>query len=195
MTSLKLKHLLPKTKSDYWEERAEKVLSHFQFASADEIDILHICKRYGIKVLPLDVHFYDGDIEDGIKAFSIPSSKGRKGVIYIQPGLDVIEKKLILAEEFSHIYAHYQCQLTLDKHAIGKLEGQAKRMAAYLLMPKRFLEEVYLAAEEQAVFISDIADHFLVDEETAQYRLQLEFDRKVDVIGFVDGIIGTIEWI
>jgi Zn-dependent peptidase ImmA (M78 family) len=192
---MKLKHLLPKTKSDYWEERAEKVLSHFQFSSADEIDIIHICKRYGIKILPLDVNFYDGDIEDGIKAFSLPSSKGRKGVIYIRPGLNAIEKKLILAEEFCHIYAHYQCQLTLDKHAIGKLEAQAKRMAAYLLMPKRFLEEVYLAAEEQAILISDIADHFLVDEETAQYRLQLEFDRNVDVIGSIGGKVGTIEWI
>ncbi|MBH0174749.1 ImmA/IrrE family metallo-endopeptidase [Fictibacillus sp. 23RED33] len=192
---MQLKHLMPKTKSDYWEERAEKVHSHFQFASADEIDILHICKRYGIKVLPLDVHFYEGDIEDGIKAFSIPSSKGRKGVIYIRPGLNVIEKKLILAEEFCHIYSHYQCQLTLDKHAIGKLEAQAKRMAAYLLMPRKFLEEVYLAAEEQTVLITDIADHFLVDEETVQYRLQLEFDRKVDVIGSVGGKVGTIEWI
>jgi Zn-dependent peptidase ImmA (M78 family) len=191
---MQLKHLLPKTKFDFWEERAEKVLSHFQFASADEIDIIHICKRYGIKVLPLDVHFYDGDIEDGIKAFSLPSSKGRKGVIYIQPGLNAIEKKLILAEEFCHIYAHYQCQLTLDKYSIGKLEAQAKRMATYLMMPKRFLEEVYLAAEEQTVLISDIADHFLVDEETAQYRLQLEFDRKVDVIGTVGGKVGFIEF-
>jgi Zn-dependent peptidase ImmA (M78 family) len=191
---MQLKNHLPKTNSDYWEERAEKVLSHFQYDSPDEIDIMHICKRYGIKVLPLDVHFYDGEIEDSIKAFSLPSS-GRKGIIYIKPGMNAIEKKLILAEEFCHIYAHHQCQLVMDKHQIAKTEAQAKRMAAYLLMPGRFLEEIYLAAADQAVLISDIADHFLVDEEMSKYRLQLEFDRKVEVIGSIGGKVGTIEWI
>jgi Zn-dependent peptidase ImmA (M78 family) len=191
---MQLKQLLPNTKSDYWEERAEKILSHFHYDFPDEIDILHICKRYGVKVLPLDAHFYDGHIQEGLLGFSLPFS-GRKGVIYIQPGLNAIQKKLILAEEFCHIYAHHQSQLTMDKHGIGKLEAQAKRMAAYLLMPGRFLKEVYLAAEEQAICITDIADHFLVDEETAQYRLQLEFDRKVDVIGTIGGKVGVIEWI
>ncbi|MFC0188198.1 ImmA/IrrE family metallo-endopeptidase [Fictibacillus aquaticus] len=191
---MQLSQLIINTHSDYWEERAEKVLSHFSFSFADEIDMAMICKRYGIKLLPLDVHFYEGDVEDGLKAFSLPSS-GRRGIIYIQPGLDPVEKKLILAEEFCHIYAHHTNQLTMDKSYIGKLEAQAKRMAAYLLMPGNFLNEVYLVAEDQAVCISDIADHFLVTEEFAQYRLQLAFGRKVDVLTSVGGKIGAVEWI
>lgn len=187
-----LKHLLPDTKSDYWEERAETVLSHFNFQSPDEIDMSEICRRYGIKIKPYDNVFYPGILDSTIKAKAIPT-KGRRGIIYIQPGLNAIDKKLILAEEFCHIYAHYQNQLMMDKHEIGKSENQAKRMATYLLMPGRFLEDVYVAAADQAVLISDIADYFLVDEDTAQYRLQLEFNRRVDLITSIRGTAGTLQ--
>lgn len=190
---MQLGQLLPTTKSDYWEERAEAVLSHFNFQSADEIDIFEICRRYGIKILPFD--FYEGNIKGGIKAFSIPKKRGRRGLIYIRPGLNAIEKKLLLAEEFCHIYAHHTSQIGMDKQYIGKLEAQAKRMSAYLLMPTRFLEDVYVAAIDQAVFISEIADHFLVTEKFAKYRLQLMFNRKVDLIASIGGKVGAIQWL
>lgn len=192
---MQLGQLLPKTTHDYWEERAEKVLSHFNIKYPDEIDIYEICRRYGIKIMPLDKPFLEKDIDEGLKAFSIAGQKGRRGVIYLRPGLDAIEKKLLLAEEFCHIYAHHISQLNMNHSFIAKTENQAKRMSAYLLMPAKFLEDVYVAAAEQMIVISDIADYFVVSEEFARYRLELIFNRRVDAFAKVKGNVGTIEWI
>lgn len=56
-------------------------------------------------------------------------------------------------------------------------------MAAYLLMPNKFLKALYKTAINEPILISDIADHFLVTEEFAHYRLELIYKHKVD--GFV----------
>ncbi|UQD52342.1 hypothetical protein C0971_10195 [Bacillus methanolicus] len=191
---MQLRQILPKTANDYWEERAEKVLSHFNYQYPDEIDMYEICWRYGIKIKPLDKLFLDTDIPDGIKACSFPGKKGRRGVIYLSPGLDAIKKKLLLAEEFCHIYAHHISQLHMDNSFIAKTENQAKRMSAYLLMPTRFLEDVYVAAADQMVVISDIADYFVVTEEFARYRLKLIFNRRVDGFATIKNKLGCFEW-
>lgn len=183
---------------DEWEVRANKILSHFNYSYPDEIDIYDICWRYGIKILPLDSPFIggliDGDSINHLKAFSIPKSTGRRGTIFIKEGLDSIEKKLLLTEEFCHIYSHYSSQLSQDEYSIGKSEAQAKRMSSYILMPKMFLEDIYDAALDEAVLISDIADYFVVTEEFAQYRLELVFKRSIDALYAIRGKLGTLEW-
>ncbi|MEH7223901.1 ImmA/IrrE family metallo-endopeptidase [Bacillus sp. JJ1566] len=181
-------------KTDYWEDRANKILSHFNYKSPDEIDLYDICWKYGIKIKPLDKDFYDGEIQDGLKAIAFPSDKGRRGVIYLVPGLDAVEKKLILAEEFCHIYAHHISQVGASKTLIAKTESQAKRMSAYLLMPERFLKNVYAAAVDQAVMVSEIADYFVVSEEFALYRLEIIYNRRVDGFGMLKGKLGSLEW-
>ncbi|WP_078379120.1 ImmA/IrrE family metallo-endopeptidase [Sutcliffiella halmapala] len=190
-----LSKLLQSSISDCWEERANKVLSNFNFSNPDEIDMYQICWKYGVKIKPLDMHFFDGEINGGIKAMSFPKEKGRRGVIYLLPNLDPLEKKVILAEEFCHCYSHHISQISSNDSLIAKTEAQAKRMAAYLLMPNKFLKNAYSAAEEEAVMISDIADYFVVSEEFAHYRLRLIFDRQVDGFGMVKGKLGSIEWI
>lgn len=184
--------------TDYWEERANKVLSHFQYAYPDEISMPDICWRYGIRIMPLDKpfigQFIDYEAISELKSFSIPKSTGKRGTIYLKEGLDPIEKKLLLAEEFCHLYAHHSPQLSMDSLSISKNECQAKRMSAYLLMPGKFINTVYNAAYDEAVVISDIADHFLVTEEFAQYRLELIFNRRVGALMAHRGRLGTIEW-
>lgn len=186
------------TVADNWEERAKKVLSNFDYSYPDEIDMFDICWRYGIRVMPLAPPFVDDSFDfpsiKHLKAFSIPKSVGRRGTIFVKEELDHIEKKLLLAEEFCHIYSHYSSQLTVNKYHIGKTEQQAKKMSAYLLMPEIFLGAIYNAAIDEAVLISEIADYFLVTEEFAQYRLKLIFDRKVDALYSLRGNIGTLEW-
>lgn len=154
--------------TDYWEERADKVLSHFHYTHPDEIDMYYICWRYGIRILPLDKPFTEPLIQNNtihhLKAFSPPSKHSRRGTIFLKEGLDAIEKTLLLAEEFCHLYAHHQTQISADPYDIGKCENQAKRMAAYLLMPAQFMEEVYVAAFDQSVVISEVADYFLVSD-------------------------------
>ncbi|GAB7387424.1 hypothetical protein BSNK01_12600 [Bacillaceae bacterium] len=189
-----LKELLPKTLSDPWEDRANEVLSHFSYEYPDEIDMDEICWRYGIKIRPLDPDFFPGVITEKMKSFGAPLPKNRRGIIYLKPKLDPIERKILLAEEFCHIYAHNLCELDMDKPLFQKTENQAKRMAAYILMPHYFLEQVYVAAEDQAVMISEIADYFLVTEEFAQYRLELIFKRKIDGFATLKGKLGTIQW-
>lgn len=183
---------------DYWEERAEKVLSHFNYEYPDEIDIYDICWRYGVKILPLDAPFVEGVVDfqsiKHLKAFSIPKETGRRGTIFLKEGLGTIEKKLLLAEEFCHIYSHHSSQLSIDKYSVKKTEKQAKKMVAYLLMPNRFLCDVYEVAFNEAVLISDIADHFVVTEEFAHFRLELIFNRKVDAMYALKGKLGTLEW-
>ncbi len=183
--------------SDYWEERANKVLSHFSYNNPDEIDLYDICWKYGIRVKPLESEFVDQVEYESInhlKAFSIPSTKNRRGTIYLKPGLEAVEKKLILAEEFCHIYSHYQSQLSSSQFEIAKVENQAKRMAAYLLMPAQFMRNVFTFAYDQAVLISDIADYFVVSESFAQYRLELIFNRRVDALMAFKGKLGSVEW-
>jgi len=184
--------------TDYWEGRANKVLSNFSFNYPDEIDMYEICWKYGIRIMPLDEvftnDFVDYESISHLKAFSIPKSKNRRGTIFIKADLNYIEKKLLLAEEFCHVYSHHTNQLTIDRAQLNKIENQAKRMSAYLLMPKKFLKNVYNAAHEQAVLISDIADYFLVTEEFAQYRLSLEFKHRVDGLSTIKNKVGTIEF-
>lgn len=67
-----------------------------------------------------------------------------------------------------------------DKLSLDKLENQARRMAAYLLIPHGFLRHIYDIAYNEPILISDIADHFLVTEEFAHYRLELIYKHKVD---------------
>ncbi|GEN83585.1 hypothetical protein SLU01_18970 [Sporosarcina luteola] len=186
--------------TDYWEERAEKVLSHFDYTYPDDIDIFQICWRYGIKVLPLDKPFLEShglefeDIE-GLKAYSVPKEKARRGTIYLKEHLPHVERKLLVAEEFCHLYAHHSPQLSVNEYVLAKNEQQAKRMAAYLLMPQWFIDKVYDFAEDEAVTISDIADYFMVTEDFAHYRLELIFRHKVDAFTALRGKLGTLEWI
>lgn len=186
------------TITDYWEKRAEKVLSHFRYAFPDEIYMPDICWRYGITIMPLDApfvgQFVDYESISHLESFSIPGSKARRGTIYLKENLGHIERKMLLAEEFSHLYSHHITQLAADEYMIAKNEQQAKRMAAYLLMPGRFINTVYNAAYDEAVLISDIADHFLVTEEFAHYRMELIFNRRVDAVMSHKGALGTIEW-
>ncbi|WP_445487317.1 ImmA/IrrE family metallo-endopeptidase [Niallia sp. 03133] len=184
---------------DDWEQRANKVLSHFHYQYADEIDLYHICWRYGIIIKPLDQNYFT-HTEDyasikHLKSYSIPDKIGRRGTIYIVPGLDAIEKRMLLAEEFCHVYAHQSSQFMTDKLMLNKLECQAKRMAAYLLMPHRFLKEIYVAAINEPVLVSDIADHFLVSEEFAHYRLELIYQHKVDGFVQIRERLWSLEWI
>lgn len=182
-------------KSDYWEERANKVLSHFNYSYPDEIDIYDICWRYGVQIKPLDAPFMDNAEYKSIKHLKAFTDPRQEEEPYIKPGLAVIEKKLLLAEEFCHLYGHYQSQLSVSPYKAAKIENQAKRMAAYLLMPEYFLKTVFNAALDEAVLISDIADYFVVTEDFAQYRLKLIYNRKVDAIISLKYTLGTFEWI
>ncbi|PKG23920.1 ImmA/IrrE family metallo-endopeptidase [Niallia nealsonii] len=182
-------HILSPEKKhiDDWEKRANKVLSRFHYQHPDEIDMYDICWKYGIVIKPLDKN-YLSEIDKSLsinhlKSYSIPNKNGRRGTIYIVPDLDPIEKRMLLAEEFCHIYSHYSSQLITDKLTLDKQESQARRMSAYLLMPHRFLKDIYAAAINEPILISDIANHFLVTEEFAHYRLELIYKHKVD--GFV----------
>lgn len=186
--------------TDYWEERAEQILSNFNLAYPDEIDMAHICWMYGIQILPLDIPFLEYcEVEfeslEGLKAFSIPKEKGRQGTIFLKEDLPHVERKLLIAEEFCHLYAHHSPQLSVDEYILAKNEQQAKRMAAYLLMPQRFIDKVYDFAEDEAVTISDIADYFMVTENFTHYRLELIFNHKVDGFTALRGKLGTLEWI
>ncbi|KMY49198.1 ImmA/IrrE family metallo-endopeptidase [Peribacillus loiseleuriae] len=187
------------TNTDDWEKRAEKVLSHFNYNSADQIDMFDICWRYGISVKPLEEPFISKDLDFNsikhLKSFSVPKSTGRKGTIYLQPSLDAVEKKIILAEEFCHIYSHYSSQLTANKYMIAKQENQAKRMAAYLLLPAKFLKDVYATAIYEPVMITDIADHFLVTEDFVHFRLELTFHHRVDGFVQLKERLCSFEWI
>ncbi|WP_313893929.1 ImmA/IrrE family metallo-endopeptidase [Psychrobacillus sp.] len=188
-----------KIKVDTWEELAEKVLSNFKYGSPDEIDIEDICWKYGIKIKPLDIHFAESYLESedigSLKSFALPSEIDRRGTIFLKPGLNAIERKLLLAEEFCHIYAHHSSQIEIDICSINKLENQARRMSAYLLMPYRFVQNIYNMALDQPVLISHIADYFVVSEEFAQYRIELIFNRKIDAIFPIRGKLGAMEWL
>lgn len=168
---------------DTWEDKANKVLTNFNFKYPDEIDMGYICWKYGIKILP----------NGNNSTYSVPT-EGRKGIIFIQEGLDYIDKRIVLAEEFCHLYGHYSNQLRMKEFEINKIENQAKKMAAYLLMPQQFLDHVYDAAFDQVVLISEIADYFLVTEEFAQYRLELIHKRTVDAIVRLGDKLGTVKW-
>ncbi|MBM7633878.1 ImmA/IrrE family metallo-endopeptidase [Geomicrobium sediminis] len=173
---------------DNWEDRANQVLKLFKYTFPDEIDMGAICYKFGIKIKPMP--FGDPSL-----SYS-QITRGRRGIIYIKSGMDPIEKKIVLAEEFAHIYSHTQHQLEVPEIDINKIEFQAKKMAAYLLMPSKLLGEVYVTACQltDAVLVTEIADHFLVTEEFAMYRLELAFGHPVHGISKLpDGSLATIQ--
>ncbi|WP_082023317.1 ImmA/IrrE family metallo-endopeptidase [Sporosarcina koreensis] len=103
------------------------------------------------------------------EAYSIFYHRGRWRTLFIKKEQNPVMQKLLLAEEFYHVYANQILQLTSSETVIHKQEAQAKRMAAYLLMPERFICDVYEAALNEAMLISEIADYFLVADEFAHY--------------------------
>lgn len=175
-----------------YEDYANKVLSHFKINYPDEIDLYELCWRYGIKIKPLAPDYCPYEVDKSIKAFSISTGMNRRGLIYLDPDLDSIAKKICLAEEFCHLYLHHNNQLIKSIYEINKTEKQAKKMSAYLLMPSRFIKDVYNAAYEQPVMVSEIADYFLVTEEFAHYRLELMYSHHVEAILKFKGKLGTI---
>lgn len=166
---------------DLWEEKANKVLSNFNYTHPEEIDMEEICWRYGIVVKPLEKLIHKSDIDENLKAHSVIKTN-RRGIVYIRSDLTCTERKIILAEEFSHIYADATHQINSDNILINKSEYRAKRMAAYLLMPFHFLKQILNCAMEQAVLVDEIANHFLVSKEFAYYRLELLFNHRMDMI-------------
>ncbi|WP_203363043.1 ImmA/IrrE family metallo-endopeptidase [Bacillus sp. REN10] len=178
--------------SDGWEERANKVLSRFSYKSPDEIDIEEICWRYGIIIKPLHPDFMDNyDAIEGLKAYSYPKDERVRGIIHLRPNLPTVERKLVLSEEFCHIHAHISAQLSKQQLMLNKEESQAKKMSAYLLMPHHFLMDVIRSAADEMVLVSDIADHFLVTEEFAHYRLELLFNRRIDAFLTLGNKLGS----
>jgi Zn-dependent peptidase ImmA (M78 family) len=156
---------------DWWEERANQVLSNFKFNYPHEIDLYEICWRYGIKIKVLK-----DTLSDNIEAFSISNNiRTQRGIIFIKKNLPVPLERVILAEEFCHLYSHYVDQTNVDVLEIGKTELQAKRMAAYILMPTHFLIKKLSVIHNHNYIVSEIAEHFIVTEEFANYRLKLFF--------------------
>lgn len=86
--------------TDYWEERANRVLSRFNYGRPCEIDIYDICFKYGIQLRPLDE-------EDNVKleAYSIAHPKARTGVIYLKESLSEVKKSSSSLKNFA-IYMH-----------------------------------------------------------------------------------------
>lgn len=187
-----LQHLKESGQTNIYEEYAKQVLSHFKIQYPDEIDLYEICRRYGIIIKPLDPNYCPYDVDSSLNAFSISKGINRRGLIYLKPELDSISKKLCLAEEFCHLYLHHNNQINLSEHELNKCEIQAKKMSAFLLMPSRFIKDVYNAAFEQPVMVSEIADYFLVTQEFAHYRLELMYHHHVEAILKFKGKLGTI---
>lgn len=158
---MKLYNLLPRP-NDHLEEKANAVLSHFNFKTPNEVDLSMICWHYGIKI-----------VSSNGMSFSVPT-KNRRGVIYLQKGLRFTERRVICAEEFSHLYLHFSSQINNHYRNVGKVESQAKRMAAYLLMPQYLLEKFEFGSFfEQEALVAEVADYFRVTEEFAYYRLEM----------------------
>ncbi|MEM5592047.1 hypothetical protein AAHH67_10525 [Niallia circulans] len=92
------------TNTDRWEEKANLVLSHFNYHQPDEIDIYDICWRYGVIIKPLDAHYFGSSVDyesiKHLKSYSIPKSVGKRGTIFIQPELDPIEKECFSQKSF-----------------------------------------------------------------------------------------------
>lgn len=164
----------PYKETDNLELKANQILSSFNFKYPDEIDIRSICFKNKVRIIPSDNEF----------SFSVPfrTKKGGLGTIFLSTSENELIRKQILAHEFAHLTLHCSNQLNKKMYEVNKDENQANRMAAYLLMPMKFLSKIYLSMD-QPVDISEIADYFLVTDEFAQYRLSLLFNnQKVDML-------------
>ena len=65
-------------------------------------------------------------------------------------------------------------------------------ISLHLLIPSQFINTNYDATYDEAIVLSDIADHFLGTEEFAHYQMELIFNRKVDTVVSHKGAPGTI---
>jgi Zn-dependent peptidase ImmA (M78 family) len=149
-----------------WERHANEVLSHFIFNYPFQIDIYEICRRYQIKVIERD------DLDE-CDAFSIPLLHGQKGLIYVRKEMDKRQKRILLAEEFCHIYCHCLNQLHIDDISlIDKSEYQAKKMAAFLLIPDELIKG-FDVQHYGINFVYELADEFNVTYEFMKCRLEI----------------------
>ncbi|MBL0386222.1 ImmA/IrrE family metallo-endopeptidase [Tumebacillus sp. ITR2] len=166
------------------EDRANQLLTRFDFRYPDQIDIQEICDYFKIKVR--------ASTEPDL-TFSVCTGF-RKGFIYIQKGVDYLHFKELCGEEFAHLYLHTISQTETTKHLHAKQERQAKDFSTFLYMPLKMMQDVMLSYD-QAVDVSTLADEFLVSEEFVYYRLSLLFPDRVDAIARAKGRFGYVQWL
>lgn len=136
--------------------------------------------RYGIKSVPVSLEplLEDNRIVVTNWSFSPPyigmSGRGKhKNFIAVQRGLSCESRRRVIGHEGAHVGLHagnhfYMSNSPLQKVLVDKQEFQAETFAAYYLIPEWELERVrYLRIDE-------LADHFLVPEDLARFRLYLK---------------------
>lgn len=165
---MKLRGYLQKSEECKFEKMANKVLKNINFSHPCDIDLYELCELYGMKLLQ-----YDYEVAD--YASSVFSSKGRRGVITLSKKIsNEYKERVLLAEEFSHLYLHQIDQLTADKYQINKMENQAFKLASNILMPTEWLLniEVFPYLNQKFIMAEQVASEFNVTAEFAYARLK-----------------------
>ena len=160
-----LNDFVTRRRKDPFEKMSLDILKNFSFNFPYEIDMYDLCDAYGMRVVP---SLFPGDVN-----YAVSGKKGRRGVIH----LCVVEESRIvretLAHEFSHLYLHQMNQLLSSNVVTDKMEKQAFKLAANILMPTKDLLniEVYPDSNTTAFVASNIAEYFGVTTEFAYKRL------------------------
>lgn len=164
---MRLKDFIIEGKKSDYEKIAENILKDFHFSHPSQLDIYDLCEHYGMRVSILE--------SEDMHSHSIASGNGRKGIIFLERTNSIALERQILAEEFSHLYIHAKNQLFIDAHEINKMELQATKLAAHLLIPDKWLLNIQVFPEYNlmSILASDVANEFNVTPEFAYKRLKM----------------------
>lgn len=145
------------------EDKANQILEQFTINSPQDMNLRKIAKHFKIPV-----HFLSEN--------SNAQRFGDKYLIIIDNRLSLPERREKLAEEICHCLLPMGNQLLQSKWEINKQENLALRMAAYLLMPRKFILNLDVPDDESLGF-EYYSNYFNVTPNMVRFRFELDYQQ------------------
>jgi Zn-dependent peptidase ImmA (M78 family) len=173
--------ILYRLPSHYLEDRANQILDELIIQSPEDLKLRRVARHFEIPV------YYMPENSSAMRF-------GEKYLIIVDNRLIHEERRERLAEEICHCLLPMGNQLYQNERETNRQEGLALKMAAYLLMPRRFILDLSIP-EDETLAVELLAGVFKVTPDLIRYRFGLDYQRWLGYINktniFSLGVVET----
>lgn len=160
---MRWKYILQQLPSHPLEDRANKILDQLGIQTPVDLNLRKIAKHFRIPVIFRPEN-------------SSAQRFGDKYLIIVDKRLSLEKRREQLAEEICHCLLPMGNQLLQKEWETNKQENLAKRMAAYLLIPRRFISQLNIS-EDDVETVEQFSNIFTVTPYMVRYRFELDLQQ------------------
>lgn len=153
--------ILYRLPSHYLEDRANQILDELFIHSPEDLNLRRVARHFGFPV-----HF--------LPHSSSAQRFGKKYLIVVDSRLTLEERRERLAEEICHCLLPMGNQLHQKDIETNRQESLALRMAAYLLVPRRFILNLSIP-EDDTLALDHLSGILSVTPKIVSYRYELDY--------------------